>query len=38
MLNSLYATYILWPLAAILDFRQKIMFRSWETLGLLIDH
>ena len=26
------------PLAAILDFRQKNMCRSWETLGLLTGH
>ena len=38
MVNSLYVTIFEWPLAAILDFREKNMFRSWETLGLFTGH
>ena len=38
MLTSSYVTIFEWPLAAILDFRKKNMFRSWETLGLFTGH
>ena len=34
MLTSSYVAIFEWPLAAILDFRVKNMFRSLETLGL----
>ena len=38
MLNSSYVTIFLWPLAAILDFRQKNTLRSRETWGVLTGH
>ena len=34
MLPPSYIKIFEWPLAVILDFREKNMFRSWETLGL----
>ena len=38
MLTSSYGKIFEWPLVAILDFREKNMFRSWKTLGLFTGH
>ena len=38
LLTSSYVRIDKWPLAAILDFREKNKFRSWETLGLFTGH